>query len=630
VVTGITIFVLDNGPDTRGAAQSARARAGLIADSVLQGVLRPDDLRSPPKSPRRAALDRSFRRQVLRDGVLRATVRGPAGAITYAGAAHSGQNGPTVTTTVPLSVGSAHGTLTLDQDAAVLGGSGGPPLKPLLGIVAVLLAGLGLAMAPTLRRHRKRLRHHAAEMEQMQHQAFHDTLTGLPNRALFHDRVEQALRASRRDGSAVAVMLMDLDRFKEINDTFGHLAGDRLLCEVGEHIGHALRDSDSVARLGGDEFAVLADRVAGPVGAMALAERALQEVERTYAVCGVELDVDASIGIALFPHHGRDVEALLRCADIAMYQSKASGAPTLYALEHDHHSADRLALGTQLRRALSQGEIVVHYQPKADFGSGRISSVEALVRWQHSERGLLAPDQFIPLAEQTGLIRQLTTLVLDSALAQCRRWSDAGLDLSVAVNITGRDLLDQRFSETVKSLLHKWEVPPSHLELEITENTVLSDPIRARTVLLALSDFGVRLAIDDFGSGNSSLSYLKRLPINVLKIDKSFVLQMHIDDDDAVIVRSTIDLGHNLGLKVVAEGVNSIRAWNRLRQLGCDMAQGYYLSRPVPGPEIEVLLAAERASAAIEYAEAVAQEHEELTSELTSEPEPDPGLPLSS
>jgi EAL domain-containing protein (putative c-di-GMP-specific phosphodiesterase class I) len=360
--------------------------------------------------------------------------------------------------------------------------------------------------------------------------------------------------------------------------------------------------------------------VAGPVGALALAERALQEAERTYAVCGVEVDVDASIGIALFPHHGRDVDALLRCADIAMYQSKASGLPTLYAIEHDHHSADRLALGTQLRRALSQGEIIVHYQPKADFESGKILSVEALVRWQHGDRGLLTPDQFIPLAEQTGLIRQLTTLVLDSALAQCRRWRDAGLDLAVAVNITGRDLLDQRFSETVKGLLHKWDVPPSRLELEITENTVLSDPIRARTVLLALSDFGVRLAIDDFGSGNSSLSYLKRLPINVLKIDKSFVLQMHIDDDDAVIVRSTIDLGHNLGLEVVAEGVNSISAWNRLRQLGCDMAQGYYLSRPVPGPEIEQLLAAEPASTAIKYADAVAQEHDETAAEPEHQP----------
>jgi EAL domain-containing protein (putative c-di-GMP-specific phosphodiesterase class I) len=346
------------------------------------------------------------------------------------------------------------------------------------------------------------------------------------------------------------------------------------------------------------------------VGAIALAERALEDVERTYAVCGVEVDVDASIGIALFPHHGNDVDALLRCADIAMYASKAAGAPVLYALEHDHHSADRLALGTQLRRAIGQGEITVHYQPKADFGSGRIASVEALVRWQHADRGLLSPDQFVPLAEQTGLIRALTTYVLDTALAQCRSWRDAGLDLAVAVNVTGRDLLDQRFAETIKDLLHKWDVPPSELELEITENTVLSDPVRARTVLLALSDFGVRLAIDDFGSGNSSLSYLKRLPINVLKIDKSFVLQMHIDEDDAVIVRSTIDLGHNLGLQVVAEGVNSISAWNRLRALGCDMAQGYYLSRPVPGHEIVQLLAADPARAAISYAEAVMQEHE--------------------
>jgi diguanylate cyclase (GGDEF)-like protein len=430
-------------------------------------------------------------------------------------------------------------------------------------------------------------------MEDMERRAFHDTLTGLPNRELLHRRVEDAIESVRRDGGTVAVMLMDLDRFKEINDTFGHHSGDRLLCEVAGHLSQAVRAQDTVARLGGDEFALLCSPVAGSLGAVALAERAMEEVQRSHTVAGVEVDVDASIGIALFPRHGDTVDELLRCADIAMYASKASGAPTVFAPELDHHSVARLALASQLRRAIAQRELAVYFQPKADFDTGRISSVEALVRWEHPEHGLLPPDEFIPLAEQTGLIRPLTTYVLDTALEQCRAWRREGLQLAVAVNITGRDLLDQRFAEEVKDLLRKWEVMPSRLELEITENTVLTDPVRARTVLMTLNELGVRLAIDDFGSGHSSLSYLKRLPINVLKIDKSFVLQMHDNEDDAVIVRSTIDLGHNLGLKVVAEGVSSVAAWDRLRRLGCDVAQGYYLSKPVPGSEIAALVTTE-------------------------------------
>jgi EAL domain-containing protein (putative c-di-GMP-specific phosphodiesterase class I) len=278
-----------------------------------------------------------------------------------------------------------------------------------------------------------------------------------------------------------------------------------------------------------------------------------------------------------------------------MYISKEHGAPMLYSPEQDHHSTDQLALVAQLRRAIREREIIVYYQPQADFRTGDVRSVEALVRWEHPERGLLPPDSFIPLAEHTGMIRALTSHVLDASLEQCRRWRDEGLDLGVAVNITGRDLLDLRFADEVERGLRRWEIDPSHLELEITENTVLADPARARSVLLALSRLGVRLAIDDFGSGNSSLGYLKRLPINVLKIDKSFVIQMQASDDDAVIVRSTIDLGHNLGLKVIAEGVETIATWGQLRKLGCDVAQGYYLSRPVPPAEIPRLISGEHA-----------------------------------
>jgi EAL domain-containing protein (putative c-di-GMP-specific phosphodiesterase class I) len=258
----------------------------------------------------------------------------------------------------------------------------------------------------------------------------------------------------------------------------------------------------------------------------------------------------------------------------------------VYAQGHDHHSPARLEMMAALDRAVANGELVVHYQPQAELATGKVTCVEALVRWQHPERGLLGPAEFVPLAEHTGLIRDLTRYVLDESLAQCRRWQDDGFDVAVAVNITGRDLLDLQLPSQVGDLLAKWEVEPSRLELEITENTVLTDPERAARILRRLSTLGVRIAIDDFGSGNSSLGNLRRLPVSVLKIDKSFVMNMLENTDDAVIVRSTVDLGHNLGLRVVAEGVETGEAWERLRDLGCDIAQGFFLSRPMPPAEV--------------------------------------------
>jgi EAL domain-containing protein (putative c-di-GMP-specific phosphodiesterase class I) len=272
-----------------------------------------------------------------------------------------------------------------------------------------------------------------------------------------------------------------------------------------------------------------------------------------------------------------------------MYESKKAHGPALYDRGQDPYSPERLALIAQLRRAIAERELTVLYQPQGDVATGTLTGVEALVRWQHPEHGLLPPDRFIPLAEHTGLIRPLTSYVLDTALAQCRAWADEGLDLNVAVNVTGRDLLDLRFPDEVDEALAKWSIPPRRLELEITENTVLTDPARALGVLTRLHRLGVSVAIDDFGSGNSSLGYLKRLPVNVLKVDKAFVLNMVENDDDAVIVRSTIDLGHNLGLKVVAEGVETKSAWTRLAALGCDIIQGYYLGRPMTADAIREL-----------------------------------------
>jgi diguanylate cyclase (GGDEF)-like protein len=615
-------FVFVRGEAIQRAEQTGRFHTRFVADSILRDRLRPSDFTATATGARRAQLDALARHELLPGGALRANLYAPDGHVVYStdhaligtrpderdtilGALH-GRLASDVThlgaeddqpggvkvleSYVPVTLRGQRtpaGVFELYEDYAPIASSARQTFVPIAGVIALALLLLYLSFFPILRRVTARIRR---QMEQIEHQAFHDALTGLPNRALFHDRVGQALRAAKRDGQSVAVMVMDLDRFKEVNDTLGHKSGDRLLVEVGRKLAQPLRAGDTVARLGGDEFGILAPAACDPASALALAGRVRAALEQPHRIAGVEVDVDASIGIALFPRDGEDVDTLVRRADIAMYVSKETHEPALYAPEQDHYSAQRLALIAQLRRAIAQREITVYYQPQADLRTGRVRSVEALVRWEHPEHGLLPPDRFVPLAEHTGLIRALTSHVLDIALAQCRAWRDAGLDLGVAVNITGRDLLDLRLPDEVAGLLARWDVAPGRLELEITENTVLTDPIRARQVLVRLSELGVRLAIDDFGSGNSSLGYLKRLPVNVLKIDKSFVLNMLESDDDAVIVRSTIDLGHNLGLEVIAEGVETDAIRARLERLGCDVAQGFWLSRPVPAATIEQLL----------------------------------------
>ena len=430
----------------------------------------------------------------------------------------------------------------------------------------------------------KALRHQA---EVNEHQALHDSLTDLPNRTLFHDRVHQALTSARRDHVPAAVMIMDLDRFKEVNDTLGHASGDELLKQVGLRLSESLRETDTVARLGGDEFGVLLPKVVDAEAAVAVARKLRTTLEEPFTIHGLALQMEASIGIALYPDHGGDVQSLLQRADVAMYVAKEHPAGCeVYTRERDDYSPDRLTLLTDLRRAIDRGELVLHYQPKADLRTGEIHGVEALVRWQHPERGMIPPDEFIPSAQKTGVIGPLTMFVLDEALRQCRTWSLQGLELCVAVNLSTRNLLDLHLPEAVGELLARWEVPAGLLELEITESTILADPVRAMQILSRLDEMGVRLSIDDFGTGYSSLAYLKRLPVDELKIDKSFILGMDESENDEVIVRSTIDLGRNLGLRVVAEGVESPQAWSRLAQLGCNVAQGYFLSRPVPAQEL--------------------------------------------
>jgi diguanylate cyclase (GGDEF)-like protein len=446
-------------------------------------------------------------------------------------------------------------------------------LAVLYGIMFRIVAGA----SKTLRR----------QAEVNEHQALHDALTDLPNRTLFHDRVHQALASARREHLAAAVMIMDLDRFKEVNDTLGHASGDELLKQVGLRLRDSLRESDTVARLGGDEFGVLLPKVVDAEAAVAVARKLRTTLEEPFTLHGLALRMEASIGIALFPDHGSDVQSLLQRADVAMYVAKEhpSGCE-VYARERDEYSPDRLTLLTELRRAIDRGQLFLHYQPKADLRTGDIQGVEALVRWQHPERGMVPPDEFIPPAQKTGVITPLTMFVLDEALRQCRTWALQGMELCVAVNLSTRNLLDVHLPDTVGELLARREVPARLLELEITESTILADPVRAMQILSRLDKMGIRLAIDDFGTGYSSLAYLKRLPVDELKIDKSFILGMEESENDAVIVRSTIDLGRNLGLRVVAEGVETAKAWNRLVSLGCDIAQGYYLSRPVPADQL--------------------------------------------
>ncbi|WP_051325013.1 putative bifunctional diguanylate cyclase/phosphodiesterase [Candidatus Solirubrobacter pratensis] len=418
------------------------------------------------------------------------------------------------------------------------------------------------------------------------HQAVTDELTGLPNRRLFNDR----LRAAVEDEERLAVAMVDLDRFKELNDTLGHHAGDLLLEQLGTRLTEAVADAGLVARLGGDEFALLLPG-AGLARAAEIGRRVGAALQDPFEIDGLEVVMDASIGAALFPEHGADAECLLQRADVAMYQAKqARTGFQAYDPGRDRHSRERLALMAELRRALERDELILHYQPKVELESGRVAGVEALVRWQHPVHGLRGPGAFLPHAEHTALMRPLTLHVLRTALGDLKRWRDDGLDLCVAVNLAVQNLLDLRTPAQVGELLAAHGLEPSVLTLEVTESLLLHDPQRAGEVLRDLQEMGVGLALDDFGTGYSSLEHLKRLPVHELKIDKSFVMAMDRDPADRAIVASTAALGRALGLRVVAEGVESAASASVLAAIGCDMAQGFHYSPPVQAEQIPALV----------------------------------------
>ena len=421
------------------------------------------------------------------------------------------------------------------------------------------------------------------------HQALHDALTGLPNRTMFREQVQAAVRRTAAGG--FAVLLMDLDKFKEVNDTLGHHNGDQVLIAVADRLRDSVRPPDIVARLGGDEFGILLDGILSPTDATALAQRLLEALSAPFSIQDLTLEVGASIGIALFPLHGGDVDTLVQRADVAMYEAKSGyRGCAVYSPEHDSYSPARLALVGELRRAIDEGELGVVYQPKVDLRDGRIIGAEALVRWRHPLRGDVPADEFVPVAEHTGLLRPLTLHVLDRALAACARWRSDGYPLVVAVNLSVRNLLDLELPFDVARLLASHGLGADALELEITESALIADPARTQNNLRRLRDLGVGIAIDDYGTGYSSLAYIRRMPVTALKIDKSFVMGMASDENDAVIVRSTIELGRNLGLAVVAEGVEDAETWGRLLDYGCEVAQGFYFGRPMSDDAFRALV----------------------------------------
>ncbi len=437
--------------------------------------------------------------------------------------------------------------------------------------------------------HEMRAQVKVRQME-LEHQALHDSLTGLPNRLLIRRRLIKSIHRAAEKGRELALLMVDLDRFKEINDTLGHHMGDRVLKEIGPRFMAELGDQDMLARLGGDEFAVLLPD-ADATRAHDVAKRLSSTLDVDFDMDGQMLRVGSSIGIALYPQHGTTEQALLQRADVAMYLAKHKNLGyAVYDESQDEHSVWQLSFEGELHRAIKENLMELHFQPKINVADNVTVGVEALLRWYHPVHGMVPADEIHLLAEKTGLIKPLTEWVLNRAVAQLAEWIEQGLDLSMAINLSVWNLQDPNLFASVRDCLRQYNVPASRLIMEITESAVMSDPDSAMDTLVQLSRLGVRLSIDDFGIGFSSLEYLKKLPVHELKIDKSFVMDMIVDENDAVIVRSTIDLAHNLGLRVIAEGVESQDIYDVLQILGCDEAQGFHMARSMEPGALETWL----------------------------------------
>ena len=483
------------------------------------------------------------------------------------------------------------------QDAVVV------PLGGGAGVVGILVVAdrLGdnrtfdqddVLMLETVANHASIALRNGELVGRMRHDALHDALTGLPNRTFLQRAIGTALddvETGRSPG--VAVMLLDLDEFKAVNDTLGHEHGDQLLIEVGARLTAAVGKAGSVVRLGGDEFAVLIPATKDERRVLQIGRRMLRALEEPISLDGLEVEIGASVGIALAPMHAGDSAALLKRADLAMYDAKTSNSGVrMYESELDTSSPLRLTLVSELRTALQNGTIQVHVQPQAQLVSGEVVGVEALVRWEHPELGWISPDEFIPIAERSGLIGPLTSHVLDLSLAACARWRREGHELGIAVNLSARSLHDADLVAEVDRLLRRHGVPAKQLTLEVTEGSVMADPTRAVAVLHGLRELGVRLSVDDFGTGYSSLAYLQRLPVQEVKIDRSFVIGLGQARENTAIVRAIVDLGRALGLEVVAEGVEDADTWQMLAAMNCDLVQGWHLARPMPCDDLPAWL----------------------------------------
>jgi diguanylate cyclase (GGDEF)-like protein len=607
-VGAATLLVFIRHFERSRAEQSAMLQASVVTQGVVDR-LRPSDLRSPLTPERRRELDRLFQARVLDRETIAAAVASVDRRIVYT--TRGGEIRPAtwsperiakvltgrvdseivstrvgdhavrvLRTYAPFRLADgSRGIVAVDKDYGPIASAARNAAIAVAAVLEIVLVFLWLCLIPMMRSATRRIHR---QLDTIAHLALHDDLTGLPNRTRLGAHLDELLDPER-EPRAFAVFFIDLDGFKEVNDTLGHDHGNELLVEVASRLRASCADGDLVARLGGDEFAVVSEQAGeATIQALALADRLRVEMAEVFDVAGIALEPQASIGIALAPTHGTSRDELLRCADIAMYAAKRLGAPQVFAPELDDNTTVRLAMTGELRRALERHELVLFYQPQFDLGAGRVRSAEALVRWRHPSQGLLAPDRFLAAIERAGLTRRLTGYVLDEALAQLRVWRDAGVEIGLAVNVSAKDLADPRFPDEIARALDSHGIEPSALELEVTEDVLLLDSIRADRRLERIVERGVRIAIDDFGVGYSSLRQLKSLPAQVLKIDRSFVSGMDADRRDAAIVRSTIGLAHDLGLEVVAEGVETQEHVRRLREAGCDVAQGYHLGRPLP------------------------------------------------
>jgi diguanylate cyclase len=524
--------------------------------------------------------------QRFQDAIQRAHAASAAAVVSEVDA--SGRSVQRIDVYVPVMyertspTGVAEVVLSYDETAAAIH-------REVLTILYVTAGGLALVwllLFRTVHRASRRLRTQASENARL---ALLDPLTGLPNRRLFNDRLDRAAAVSARSGLPLALLLLDVDRFKDVNDTLGHPRGDALLVEVAGRLRRTIRDADTVARLGGDEFAILLPVVESVLAAETFAQRVREVFDEPFDLEGMLLHVDSSVGLAVLPEHADDVTSLMARADIAMYTAKASGVgvATYSGQDAATDASSRLMLLGDLRKALDNAdELHLHYQPKVDLRTGAVVGLEALLRWEHPTLGNIPPADFIPVAERTGLMQQVTARVLSLVVEQMASWRAQGQELPVAVNLSARNLLEPHLDTFVADLLTRYDVPATLLELEVTESAIIEDPTRAIGMLRRLSDLGITVAVDDFGIGNTSMSQLGTMPLRTIKIDRSFVTHLSDDDPALVLVKAIVDLAHEFGLTAVAEGVETPDVIERLRGLGCDVAQGFHWSRPVPPEEL--------------------------------------------